>query len=362
MSEGYSIQSSAFMSIANLMRSHLTRIEGYRPGEQPPPHDRVIKLNTNENPYPPSPLVLDALQSIGGELLRRYPEPTANAFRETAGTLLNLPPEYFSVGNGSDHLLSLIVRAFIGPGDTVAYPWPTYVLYKTLTELEQGVIKAIPFGNTFELPLEALIQTEAKVTFIASPASPSGTAIPHQHLCQLAESLTGLLIIDEAYVDFAEESALDLVQRFDRVIILRTLSKGYSLAGLRLGFAIASPETIQALNKVKDSYSVDAIACKLGIAALNDQAHKNQNAERVKRSRLNLSQQLQSLGCKVWPSVTNFLWVHPPMDAQQLTAALKTQQIYIRHFDLPGLSDKVRITIGTDEQQAQLIHTLKAIL
>ena len=350
------------MPMPHLLRSHLTHIQGYRPGEQPPPNCSVIKLNTNENPYPPSPRVLDALNNIGNELLRRYPDPTATAFRETAGQLLNIPRDWFSVGNGSDHLLSLITRAFIDPGDRIAYPWPTYSLYQTLAELEQGAINAIAFDESFQVPVEQLIQAQAKVTFMASPASPSGTAIARQSLHQLAESLAGILVIDEAYVDFAEESALDLVQHYDRVIILRTLSKGYSLAGLRLGFAIAPPPIIQALNQVKDSYSVDAIACKLGIAALQDQNHKTQNAARVRRSRQILSQQLQTLGCQVWPSVTNFLWVHPPTDAKQLTTALKAQQIYLRHFDLPGLNDKVRITVGTDEQQTQLIQALQALL
>ncbi len=350
------------MSISHLLRSHLPTIEGYRPGEQPPPHLPVIKLNTNENPYPPSSKVMEALRSVDDELLRRYPDPTARTFREAAGPLLDIPADWISVGNGSDHLLSLIMQAFIEPGDTVAYPWPTYVLYKTLADLEQASVIAVPFNEAFDFPLEPLIQTQAKVTFIASPASPSGTAIPYEQLCHLAESQSGILIIDEAYVDFAQESALDLVRDYDRVIILRTLSKGYSLAGLRLGFAIAHPEIIQALNKVKDSYSVDAIACKLGIAALQDQAHKNQNAERVRRSRQVLSQRLQSFGCRVWPSATNFLWVQPPTHANELTSRLKAQHIYIRHFERPGLSDKVRISIGTDEQQAQLINALANIL
>ncbi|MEM9136761.1 MAG: histidinol-phosphate transaminase, partial [Cyanobacteria bacterium P01_F01_bin.42] len=299
-----------------------------------------------------------ALSQIDGELLRRYPDPTAAEFRALAGTLFELPTDCFSVGNGSDHLLSLIMRAFVEAADRVAYPWPTYVLYKTLADLEAAIATPINFNESFDLPVDELIQTQAKVTFIASPASPSGTQIPLQTLETLACALSGLLVIDEAYVDFVQESALDLVRRYENVVILRTLSKGYSLAGLRLGFAIAQPPVIHAINQVKDSYSVDAIACRLGTVALEDQAHKNQNAERVRQSRDRLRQQLETLGFRIWPSVTNFLWTHPPSNAQNLTAALKQENIYIRHFNLPGLNDKVRISVGTDEQNARLIQAL----
>ena len=344
------------------MRSHLNDVQGYRPGEQPPANLPVIKLNTNENPYPPTPNIQATLQSIDLEILRRYPDPTAKEFRTVASEVLNIPADCVSVGNGSDHLLSLVMQAFVDPNDKVAYPWPTYVLYKTLAQLEAAIATPIPFDETFELPLQKLIEAQAKVTFIASPASPSGTAIPHEPLKQLAESLSGILIIDEAYVDFTDTTALELVNQYERVIILRTLSKGYSLAGLRLGFAIAHPHVIQALNKVKDSYSVDAIACKLGAAALQDQEHMRMNAIKVMRSRQDLSKQLQNMGCNVWPSVTNFVWLKPPCDAQTLTQALKERLIYIRHFDLPGLSDKVRISVGTDEQQTHLFQALVDIL
>ena len=307
------------MTSSPYLRSHLRKVVGYRPGAQPPQGSPIVKLNTNENPYPPSPRVFEALARIDGEILRRYPDASAAAFRETASEVFEIPADWITVANGSDDVLSLIYRAFVEPGESVVYPWPTYVLYQTLVELQGARAIAIPFDDAFTFPLAELIDAQGTVTLIAAPASPSGTLIPLAQLAQLADSLTGLLVIDEAYVDFAETSALDLVRSHANVLLLRTLSKGYGLAGLRVGFAIAHPEIIQDLNKIKDSYSVDAIACRLATAALQDQAYKREMAQKVGRSREWLASELTRLGCRVWPSVTNFLLVQPPCaDVAQL--------------------------------------------
>jgi histidinol-phosphate aminotransferase len=341
------------------LRPHLQAVSGYTPGEQPPPGSVVIKLNTNENPYPPSDQVFEALKTVDGELLRRYPDASARTFREAASSVLNVTSDSITVANGSDDLLSIIIQAFVDAGDSVVYPMPTYVLYRTLAQLQGAQPYEVPYDESFELPLASLIAAKGKVTLIASPNSPSGTAIPVEQLETLATQVAGVLVIDEAYIDFANANALELVRNYRNVVILRTLSKGYSLAGLRLGFAIASPPLIQDLNKVKDSYCVDAIAALLGTAAIQDQDHKNKNAERIKHSRSILAHDLEELGFKVWPSQTNFLLVqHPHVDALALQQWLKQQNILVRHFKLPSVVDKLRITVGTNEQNVVLCQHL----
>jgi histidinol-phosphate aminotransferase len=350
------------------LRQHLQSVAGYTPGEQPPPGSPVIKLNTNENPYPPSPEVFRALKNLDPEWLRRYPDPTAIAFRQAASEVLDIPLGCITVGNGSDELISLIVRAFVEPGAAVVYPMPSYVLYRTIAQIQAAQPVEIAYDEAFNLPLQGILDAQGSVTFIASPNSPIGNVVSGDDLETLASNLQGLLVIDEAYVDFTNTNALHLVQNHPNVMILRTLSKGYSLAGLRLGFAIAHPDLIHDLNKIKDSYAVDAIAAIVGAAAIQDQAHKNQNVEKVLRSRTNLHQNLEALDFRVWPSEGNFLLVKPPLSQQStvdsgcaaiaLQQHLKNQGILVRHFNLPGIADKLRITIGTDEQNEHLCETL----
>lgn len=344
------------------LRKHLQSVVGYTPGEQPPPGSPVIKLNTNENPYPPSPEVFRALQSIDPEWLRRYPDPTAIAFRTAASEVLNIPPDWIAIGNGSDELISLIVRAFVEPGAAVVYPMPSYVLYRTVAQIQDARPIEVAYNANFHFPLQEILEAQGAVTFIASPNSPIGNLVSTDDLEALAANLQGLLVIDEAYVDFTHTNALHVAQKHPNVIILRTLSKGYSLAGLRLGFAIAHPTLIQSLNKIKDSYAVDAIAALAGAAAIRDQSHKNSNVQKILRSRETLYQNLVELGFRVWPSEGNFLLVQPPpqeTSAIALQQHLKTQGILVRHFNLPGVADKLRITIGTDPQNEQLCQILK---
>jgi histidinol-phosphate aminotransferase len=201
------------------------------------------------------------------------------------------------------------------------------------------------------------------VTFVASPNSPSGTAISVADLEKLAKELSGILVIDEAYVEFAEDNALNLTKKYSNVIVLRTLSKGYSLAGLRLGFGIAHPGLLAELNKIKDSYNVDALAYAVGAAAIADRDHKTANAEKIKASRTKLAVSFQELGFDVWPSQTNFLLVRPPNgDAERIYQTLKVRGILIRYFNQPRLEDKLRISVGTEEQNQILVKTLKEIL
>jgi histidinol-phosphate aminotransferase len=350
--------------MSNYLRKHLQFIPGYIPGEQPPPDSPIIKLNTNENPYPPSPAVAQVLQNLDSEWLRRYPDPTATPFRQAVSEVLGMPPEWIAVGNGSDELLGVMVRAFVEEGATVAYPMPSYALYRTLAQLQAAQPAEIPYDAEFRFPLQSLIQAQGTLTLVATPNSPVGNVVAIEQLEALAIDLPGLLVIDEAYVDFAETDALSLVRQYPNVLVLRTLSKGYALAGLRLGFVMAHPERITELNKIRDSYAVDAIATLVGTAAIRDQSYKNEITAKVKQSRALLQQNLERLGFQIWPSQGNFLLVLPPfnIDALALQAQLKARGILVRHFNLPQVSDKLRITIGTDAQNNLLCQQLEVLI
>lgn len=344
-------------------RPNINAMSGYVPGEQPPPGTKVIKLNTNENPYPPSPEALKVLRELEGELLRRYPDPMAGAFREAASHVLGVPADWVLVGNGSDDLLTMIIRACSEPGQRVVYPMPTYVLYRTLAQIQGAEFVEVPYHEDYTLPVERLIEERGAVTFVASPNSPSGTVASVEQLEKLAAQLSGVLVIDEAYVDFAESDALELVKKLDNAIILRTLSKGYSLAGLRLGFGVANPALLEGLIKVKDSYNVDAIACAVGAAAIADRTHKTANAQKIKTSRAQMADSLQELGFYVLPSQANFLLAQSPVgNAESLYKSLKERGILVRYFNQPRLTDKLRITVGTPEQNETLIKVLGEIL
>ena len=349
------------------VRPTVASTSGYIPGEQPKPGTNIIKLNTNENPYPPSPQAMEILRSLDSEWLRRYPDPYAKEFCRAVSVVFDVPQDWVIVGNGSDDLLNLLIRSCAeGHDRTVVYPTPTYVLYRTLADMHPANVVEIPYPPTFDLPLEQLITANGAITFITSPNAPSGHEVPLDDIRQLAHSVSGLVIVDEAYVDFGTESALPLVQELENVMVLRSLSKGYSLAGLRLGYGIGRPELIQELFKVKDSYNVDAIAIALGTAAILDQDYKNACAEKVKRSRLTLTHELQRIGFHVLPSCGNFVLSTPPaqatLDAQAIYLALKERGILVRYFHQPGLDDKLRITVGTDKHIQRLIQELVAIL
>ena len=345
--------------MGSFFRPNVDAMTGYVPGEQPKPGSKIIKLNSNENPYPPSPAVAKVLQSFDWTRLRRYSDPFANEFRDATSKVLGVPPEWIIVGNGSDEVLNLVIRACVQPGRKVVYPMPTYVLYRTLASMQPAEVIEIPYPKDYRLPVEEIVQADGAITFIATPNSPSGHVVPLEDLRSLAKQLSGVLVIDEAYVDFTSEDGLSIVKEFENVISIRTLSKGYSLAGIRLGFGIANPKLLGGLYKIKDSYNIDAIACAVGAAAMGDQSYKNACVEKIKISREKLAIELKQLHFQVWESRTNFLLVQPPEgNAEDIYLKLKAQGILIRYFKQPGLENKLRITVGTDEQNQELVNAL----
>lgn len=346
-----------------MFRENIRAMPPYVPGEQPAAGSQVIKLNTNENPYPPSPAVTQALRSFDISSLRLYSDPFSKAFRKAAADVLDAPEDWILAGNGSDDLLAMIVLACLAPGRKVVYPSPTYVLYRTLAQMQDCDIDEVPFDDDYNLPVGELISAGGAVTFIARPNSPSGTAWPLEQIEHLARGTRGLLVVDEAYVDFAQDSAIDLVRELANVVVLRTLSKGYSLAGLRLGFAVGNPDVLGMLNKVKDSYPVDSLANCLGAAAMRDQAYKNANAKKICQSRQRLIESLAERGFAVYPSESNFVLARPgDGDAQGLYQGLKDRGILVRYFKEPRLDDKLRITVGTPQQNEALMNAIGEIV
>lgn len=342
-------------------RENVEQAQSYEPGFQPKETD-IVKLNTNENPYPPSPRVLEAISQIKPEQLRRYPDPVANEFRKAAARVNGVQPENIMCCNGGDDLLTIAFRAFCDNKRPVAYPVPTYSLYPVLARLQDCRAIEIPFDGEFNLPAK-LAAANAALTIVCNPNAPSASFVRIEELASLADELTGVLLIDEAYVDFAENNSISLVDNFDNVIILRSMSKGYSLAGIRFGYAIAQPKLIAGLMKVKDSYNVDAVAVAAATAAIKDREYAARNIEKVKKERKRLTDKLRALGFHVPDSFANFVLA----DSKSYKAAdiydkLVRRNIYVRYFDVPGLDNKLRITVGTPEQNTRLLYALDRIL
>jgi histidinol-phosphate aminotransferase len=345
----------------NYFRENIEKIKGYEPGFQPKSVD-IIKLNTNENPYLPSPQAIEVLSKINVEQLRRYPDPVGTAFREAAAEIHGASPENIMCCNGGDDLLTIAFRAFCDENRPVAYPVPTYSLYPVLANLQNCKAFEVPFDHEFNLPVE-LTKTGAALTIVCNPNAPSGSFISVGELASLADELSGVLLIDEAYVDFADENCAGLAKDFDNVIILRSMSKGYGLAGLRFGYAIAPADLISGLMKVKDSYNVDAVAIAVATTAIKDQEYFRQTTEKVKKARELLTEQLRALKFEVPRSYSNFVLAETKLcPARVIYDKLVQRNIYIRYFDLPGLENKLRITVGTEEQNDKVILALKEII
>jgi histidinol-phosphate aminotransferase len=344
------------------VRANIRQMEGYTPGEQPAPGERVVKLNTNENPFPPSPKVVQAIREIEPEVLRRYPNPVGDLFRKAAAELFGLAPDMFICGNGSDDILTIATRTFISPGGILAFPEPTYSLYPVLAKLEESKSITVPWGTEWSLPIDELLDAKADAIYLANPNAPSGTFIAPSQIATLASKFDGLLLIDEAYCDFAEDNCLDLVREFSNVVISRTFSKAYSLAGMRFGYAIAQAEVIHEMLKVKDSYNVDAVSVIAATAALQDQEYARQTWEHVRSERQRLTSELQQLDWSVLPSQTNFILATVPGGrGKEAYLKLKQQGILVRYFDKPGLTDKLRITVGRAEENNALLGGIRSL-
>jgi len=344
-------------------RRNIEELKGYKPGFQPAGAE-VVKLNTNENPYPASPKVLEAVRSVSAERLRRYPKPLADEFRQAAGEMLGVSADNIICTNGADELLTMCFRAFCDESRPVAYPVPTYSLYPVLAGIQNCQRVEVGFDADFSLP-DGLANTYAALTIVCNPNAPTATFVQPGELKSLAKKLDGksILLIDEAYVDFSEANCVELAGDFDNVLILRSMSKGYSLAGLRFGYGIACEELIAGLMKVKDSYNVDAVSIAAATAAIKDQDYFKNNVKKVKNERTRLTEELRKLGLVAWDSQANFVLAQcEGPGASEIYEKLAQRNIYVRYFDQPGVADKLRITVGTKEQNDKLISAVKEII
>jgi histidinol-phosphate aminotransferase len=361
-----------------LIRPLIRAMHPYVPGEQPKIRG-LIKLNTNENPYPPSPKVLRAVQGAVDSRLRLYPNPTSQPLREKLAKLHDCAPSQVFVANGSDEGLALAVRAFVEPvarrsspradaRTIVQYATPSYSLYPVLAEAHGAVRHTVPLTPDFDLPgVPALRRAgwrfDAALTFITTPNAPSGRGYSTRALDVLCRAQRGIVVLDEAYVDFAREHAMALALAHPNVLVARTFSKAYSLCFLRVGYFVGHPELIAALDTIRDSYNVNGLGQIAALAALGDLPYYRANFRRIVRTRGRLADDLTALGFDVLPSQTNFILTRPPrFPAQDWLSLLRERRILVRWFGAPDVRDYLRITIGTDKEAAALVKAARRIL
>jgi histidinol-phosphate aminotransferase len=352
-----------------LIRPLVQGLHAYVPGEQPKIAG-LIKLNTNENPYPPSPKVLRAVKEAVDGRLRLYPNPTAQALRDRLARLHRCRPENVIVGNGSDELLAMAVRAFVEPGrGLVQWFSPSYSLYPVIAKQHGARLGSAPLEADFSLPsIPKLRRTpgwdfDAALTFVTTPNAPSGRGFPTRELDSLCRALRGVAILDEAYVDFASENALALTRKHPHVLIARTFSKGYSLCFQRVGYFVGPAALVAALDKIRDSYNVNGLGQLAALATLDDLPYYRSCARKIIATRKWLSGQLEKLGFGVLPSETNFIFVRTPQfAAKEWLAKLRARKILVRWFDSPATRDYVRVTIGTDAEAKAVVRAAKGIL
>lgn len=344
----------------NYFRDAINKLEAYTPGYQPG-DDQVIKLNTNENAFPPSQKVFETLRNYDASMLRRYPEPMGNQFRQLAAEINGVGIDNIICTNGGDELLTIAFRAFCDETRGVCWPTPTYSLYDELAGLQNCPITKIPYST--EGTLEQMAEIAAPLSILCNPNAPTGNFLDVSYVKELADILSGkgVLLIDEAYVDFAPASCVSLVKSCDNIIILRSMSKGYSLAGIRFGYGIVSANLLEGLVKAKDSYNVDRLSIELASAAISDRDYFHETTEKIKLQREKLTEELRTLGFAVENSHTNFLLAKHDK-ANTIYTSLRNLNIIVRYFDLDGLRDKLRITVGTIDENRRLLEALKFIL
>ncbi len=360
-----------------LIRPLVHDLHAYVPGEQPKIKG-LIKLNTNENPYPPSPRVLAAVKAATDGRLRLYPNPTAEKLRAKLAKLHGCKPENIIVGNGSDEVLALAVRGFVEPGSKskaqsakslVQYFTPSYSLYPVLADTHGAAKNAVKLKPDFSMPSVAELKRgqqwsfKAALTFVTTPNAPGGRGYKTGELAKLCRAQKGVIILDEAYVDFANENALKLALRFPHVLVARTFSKAYSLCFQRVGYFVGHTELIAALDKMRDSYNVNGLGQIAAEATLDDLKFYRGNFKKIVSTRESLSRELTKLGFRVLPSQTNFILAKPPLfPAKEWLQKLRDRKILVRWFSAPEVSDYLRITIGTPAEATALVKATRAIL
>lgn len=340
------------------------RLVPYTPGEQPR-IDGLIKLNTNENPYPPSPEVGRAIAAVATDSLRLYPDPESHALREAIGRHWKVPASDVFVGNGSDEVLAFVFRGLLDQSGPLAFPDITYSFYPSYCSLFGIRQVLIPLCKDFRFDLSQVPQDAGALIF-ANPNAPTGRAIERDAIAQLLQQRPDMMVVvDEAYVDFGAQSCVPLVRTFPNLLVTQSLSKSRALAGMRVGFAIGQPELIEALNRIKNSfnsYPIDRIAGAAAIAAMDDEAWFDDNRRKVIATRERMAAGLTALGFDVVPSSANFVFArHPEHEAATLARGLREEKILVRHFARERIDQYLRISVGTDAQIDALLMALKQL-
>jgi histidinol-phosphate aminotransferase len=335
---------------------------GYVPGFQPPDADQWIKLNTNENPYPPSPKVAEAiLAEVGGDgaRLRQYPDAGSRRARQIAADLYGFDADWLIMANGSDELLNNLIRAFADEGDEVAFVHPSYSYYGTLIEIQGAKVKTFALDANYKLA-DFPERYTGKLFFLTCPNAPLGFTFSLEEIEDLAQRCDGMLVVDEAYTDFSAQTALPLVKKYDNVVVTRTLSKSYALAGMRLGLAVARPEVVAALDKIRDHYHLDRLALVAAEAALLDQDYLKKRLAQICETRDWFTAELEKIGFSVIPSQGNFVFASPADgNGERVYELLKANKILVRHFSDPLLKHGLRISIGTREEMETTLKVLQ---
>lgn len=349
--------------MSRFLKPSLRGFHAYVPGEQPADLTGWIKLNTNESPLAPSPRVLQAVKDAAADTMRLYPSPTAQPAREAIAREFELDPSWVACGNGSDELIAMCFRAFAGPGDSVAFCEPTYPLFAPLAAIHENQPSVHPLGDGWQMTAD-FRRDSAPLKFLVNPNSPIGNWYSADQVEEVVSASPGVVVIDEAYVDFAPEARVDMVRRHPNAIVLRTLSKSSALAGLRFGFALAQPDLIAGLDLVKDSYNLSRLQIAAAVAAIEDSGHRERIVREVVRERDWLSAQLSGLGFQVEPSYTNFVFCRPPSrhPAGDVFAALRDQRILVRSYERDPIAGWLRITVGTHSEMEALMEALGGIL
>ncbi|MBM4152617.1 MAG: histidinol-phosphate transaminase [Kiritimatiellaceae bacterium] len=343
-----------------LIRKSVEAMSGYVPGEQPKGED-IIKLNTNENPWICSPEVRDILNEIDVVELAKYPDPLCIEVRKAIAEKHDVGLANTFAGNGSDEILALCLRAFCEKDGTVGYFDPSYSLYPVLAQIEELATKPVALDEKYEWNMPS--NYSASIFFLTNPNAPTSMLFPKKKIEAFIKKFPGVVVIDEAYVDFAKESCMEFATKYENVIVARTLSKSYALAGIRFGYCVGSAPLIAALHKIKDSYNVSRLTQELARVALLDEDTMKAITSAVKGTRALITDELIALGFTVYPSETNFIWAKPPSPgAKKIFDELRNRSIYVRWFDGPRTKDCLRITVGTNEQMMTLIENLEEIL
>ncbi len=343
----------------NLIRKSVQAMEGYVPGEQPQGED-IVKLNTNENPWLCAPEVHDILREINVAELAKYPDPLCIEVRKVIAEKHEVGLGNVFAGNGSDEVLALCIRAFVERDGSVGYFDPSYSLYPVLSQIEAVETRPVALDEHFAWQMPD--GYTASVFFLTNPNAPTGMLFPKEKIEAFVKDFDGVVVIDEAYVDFSSEDCMELATKYDSVIVARTLSKSYALAGIRFGYCVGNKDLIDALYKIKDSYNVNTLTQELARVALLDEGTMGAITSAVKNSRALLSNELTDLGFGVYPSEANFVWVKPPKPgAQKIFEELKERNVFVRWFDGERTKEYLRITVGTNEQTMALVEALEEI-